>query len=123
MKCEHCHEVVDGGAVVHGSVIVHAHCDPPYRRHLRGLDHECPKCRTTGKVNDPSGRMVATTVALGFNETPDCAYNGCMGCGYCSSRTKRIQVPVQVTCDLCEGEGWLTAPAVPVTKVVDWRRS
>lgn len=123
MKCAYCEIAIQGEAYVHGDLVLHASCVAPHRRHLRGLDHECPKCRTTGRTDDPSGKKEKKEVLLAPGDTPDCAYDGCMGCHYCRNGVKRIEVAAQVTCDLCAGEGWLTAPAVPITKVVDWRRS
>lgn len=122
MKCEHCQRGIEGAAVVRGNIVLHSSCADPYSRHLRGLDHECPKCRTTRKMNDPTGRTERQEVSLA-GDTPDCAYNGCMGCHYCINRVRSITVPVQVTCDLCGGEGWLATAPIPVTKVVDWKRS
>ena len=122
MRCEHCQRGIEGSAVVRGGIVLHSSCAEPYSRHQRGLNHECPKCRTTRKIDDPNGRTELKEVSLA-GETPNCAYGGCMGCHYCRNGVKSVTVPVQVPCDLCEGEGWLTSPPVPVTRVVDWKRS
>jgi hypothetical protein len=44
-----------------------------------------------------------------------------MGCGLCRNRIKFIDVAVRVTCDLCNGAGYLKEEAQPVTAVVDWK--
>ena len=122
MKCENCHYEVNGPAVVEGNFIFHTTCIDDYRRHIKGLNHQCPKCFTTGKMNEPCGLMEAKEVSLAYGEGSECGYSGCMGCHYCRNNVKSIRVPVQVTCNLCDGEGWLTKEPTPITKVVDWKK-
>ena len=122
MTCLHCGRAVIGESYAIETGLVHSTCRPAYDRHLRGLYFDCPKCGTTGKVNDSAGATKCETVPLGSGETPPCAWNGCMGCGSCRGGTRTIVVPVKITCALCDGVGWLKEKPTPVTRVVDWKR-
>lgn len=121
MNCTHCKRRVEGSAHITTEMVFHQECIAPYRRHQMGLDYECPKCTTTGKMEDPQGRTHEETVPLDYGETPSCAYNDCRGCSYCHNKTKSITVTNKVVCNLCHGQGWLTKEPVPVTKIVDWK--
>ena len=121
MKCIHCKLEISGAAeVLSPTAIIHKRCEPEFRRHQMGYFHDCPHCRTRGEVNDPSGRKTKDIRALGENETPACAFNGCWGCRWCSSRTKEIEVPAQVQCPLCEGVGYLRTKPKPITGVIGY---
>lgn len=121
MMCMHCGQPVQGEAHVVNDGIVHAHCLKEYRLRQAGLIFKCPKCRTTGRMADPSGRTEKKDVPLEHGATPDCAWDGCMGCFYCREKMRRVEVPVQVSCDLCGGVGHLKSEPKPVTAVVGWK--
>lgn len=125
LTCIQCSRAIrDGQTVVtlRGGFL-HTGCREEYDRHAQGLKHECPQCKRSGHAPDPTGRTRPERVPLGRDETPLCAYDGCMGCEGCRTRTRVAQVPVQVTCPLCGGVGWLREKpeAVTETRVVGWR--
>lgn len=124
LACAHCGSHVEGEAIVlhrDGGVVLHSRCHDGYQRALEGLVHRCPKCKATGKMDHPRGETESVEVPLAHNETPGCAWNGCWGCQYCRSRVKLVDRVKRVTCDLCNGTGWLSQEPVPVTKVTDWK--
>lgn len=120
MRCEHCSGPCTGHAYIldSGKGVVHQRCYEEYDRHSKGLKHMCPKCKAIGQIDDPTGK---TEEAERYTSDPGCAYGGCRGCHYCINSVEAYRKPVQVTCNLCHGVGWLTREAVPVTKIVDWK--
>ena len=108
---------------------LHTECSAPMIRAARGLTHECPQCGQTGKVKDPdSARQVRREVDAPRDERGyyPCAYDGCRGCGACTTG-KIMALVTEVPdkpCPLCAGVGWLAkAPkAVTETKIVRWER-
>lgn len=120
-SCEHCKHRVSGRAVVWGDVILHDYCVEEYRYKRDGLVHKCPKCNATGTVPDPSGKMQSVSIPLAIGEDPDCSYGGCMGCTQCIKRIKYRDVPVQVTCPLCNGQKRLRDKPEPIMGVIGWK--
>lgn len=118
ITCEYCNDPVSGEAIITDGLIVHQHCWSGYRRKLAGLVHECPKCKTSGKVNHPDKKTVSLWVPIKQGETADCAYNDCRGCPHCGE--KETFVVIRIPCDLCDGKGYLKEEPRPVTRVVDW---
>jgi hypothetical protein len=123
MFCEYCHEPLRSKAVVvSDTALVHEGCERPYRLAQLGLTHPCPKCNCTGEVPDPK-KTRTHEVKLADGETPDCAYDGCMGCRFCMMRTKLVVLPEMQPCPLCEGHGRLKHAAKPVMGVIGWETS
>ena len=115
IKCKHCGLPVTGHCCIIDSEVVHAICAKPYELASRGFTHKCPKCNTRGEVNDPSGETIERKVKT---DDPPCAYNGCRGCPMCGH--KMIQIPVMVSCPLCEGVGYLKSKPKEILGVVGW---
>jgi len=127
MKCIQCKALILAGhhtyctGLEHPEDVIHLRCSEAWHRAKRGLTHTCPKCSTSGKIDDPKGRTETRTVPLGPGETPSCAYGGCRGCGMCMNDQKNATFKVQVTCNLCKGEGYLAKEPTPISKIVDWK--
>ena len=121
MKCVYCGKTVLGEAVVVGAnFLVHSKCKDGWSRKQRGLIYDCPKCKTTGLMNHPSGEEEYVEVPLD-GEPPDCAADGCMGCRYCRNLIRKERRVIEVMCNLCDGEGYLKRKPEPVTSIVDWK--
>ena len=120
MKCLHCNREILGEAWIIPEGGVHINCLEEYERVKNNLCYECPKCKKTGLIDDPSGEKTFKWVHLSPEETPMCAWNGCPGCKECRERVKTVSVTVRIKCDLCDGVGYLTKEPKPIKNVVDW---
>lgn len=127
--CPHCKRLVDGAAhVVDAQTILHPECVAKWDREKRGLKHECPQCRTRGKVPDRTrARKESREVEATEDDLLICGYNDCRGCRRCRERkvTREIEVVPDKPCPLCDGVGWLANEPKPVTKteIVGWTKS
>lgn len=127
-NCIHCGQSALGVVEMTVGGPVHVGCVGPMARAARGLVHPCPQCSRSGKVKDPSrARQVRRDVDAPRDERGyyPCAYDGCRGCGTCTTgkvSAMVTEVPDK-TCPLCGGEGWLVKAPTPVTetKIVGWR--
>lgn len=119
-KCIFCDRVIFGRAMITQAGILHDTCKAPYDRKIEGLIYDCPKCRTTGKIDHPDKEKENIEVGLALGESPMCAWNGCMGCYWCRNKLKEISVIKRVECDLCHGIGYLKKKPKPITDIVNW---
>lgn len=114
--CIFCQEIILGSAeVLRGGTLIHAHCVLKKDGADRGLLYPCPQCKRSGKVNGKETRTLEVELRKG--EIPLCAFNGCRGCGDCRDGKKRVEVPIEIKCPLCEGEGYTKTEAKPVEVV------
>ncbi len=121
MRCESCNLEFENGSNIIKlfDVFIHVVCEKRYRNSINKRKFPCPQCGTAGKVNHKT-KTEKKEVNLSYDETPDCGYNGCWGCYNCRNRVKTIDVPIKISCDLCNGHGYTEIEAKPVTAVVGW---
>ena len=119
--CAHCEYTIPVGdrAVVGRNSLYHERCIGPANRAARGLVHPCPQCRETGRLPDREhARWVRNLVEVepDKNGNYPCAYGDCRGCVLCRTGMgeREVKEVPNKACPLCDGEGWLTRPAVAV---------
>ncbi len=124
-KCRNCDYQFKTGenATIVDNGIVHSYCYDTWKNKAAGYKYTCVKCKGLKKQKHAT-QTYKKEVPLEPGESPECAWNDCRGCGGCRTRTKVIEVPSMVDCDLCNGRGYTKEEYEPILepKIVGYKK-